>query len=125
MDPDDLTLVPPLLHETLSTILSPAFCEFTLKLESDLTEGRFFHLLSSKAVWGDGWGVIDRDLDEMVRAIGRDVRLVVRVGTTGGVWSPEFRGFVGDTFPLMKARGSVKVEVDKSTFQGGSGRFIR
>ena len=113
VDPDDLTLIPPLLHETLPTILSPAFLEFVLKLESCPAEGRFFHLLSSKAVWGDEWGVIDSDLNEMVHAIGRDVRLVVRVGTGGGVWFPEFRMFVRDTFPLMSARGLVRVEIEK------------
>ena len=124
VDLEDLTRIPSLLHKTLSTISSPAFSEFTLKLESSPTESRFFHLLSSKAVWGVGWGVIDRDLNKIARAIGRDIRLVVRVGMDGGVWSPEFRQFVRGMFPLMGARGLVEVEVVKPTFKVEGGQFI-
>ena len=125
MDPDDLSLIPSLLHETLPTISSPAFSEFVLKLEGYPVGARFFHLLSSKTVWGGGWRVIDRDLNDMVHAIRRGVRLVIRVGAGGGVWTPELRGFVGRVFPLMNARGLVKVEVVKPTFQLVEGeRFI-
>ena len=124
VDPDDLSLVPSLLHETLPTISSPAFSEFTLKLEGCPAGARFFHLLSSKVVWGDGWGTIDRDLDDMVHAIGREVRLVIRVGAGGGVWSPELRGFVGGMFPLMNARGLVRVVVVEPTFQAEGERFV-
>lgn len=109
VDPEYLTLIPPLVHKTLETISSPAFSEFTLKLEGYPVENRFFHLLTSGVVWGNGWGTIDRILNDMVRTVGRDIRFVVRVGANGGVWSPELGRFVGDMFPLMNARGLVRV----------------
>lgn len=109
VDPEDLTLVPSLLHETLSTILSPAFSWFTLKLEGYPVAYHFFPDLSIRAVWGDGWQIIDKDLDDMVYATGRDIRFVVEVGTNGGVWSYRLQGFVEDMFPLMSARGLVSV----------------
>jgi hypothetical protein len=96
------------LRETLSTISSPTFSEFTLKLEG-CPRGHF-RLLSSQVVWGDEWGLIDRDLSEMVHTTGRDIRirLIVRLGMNG-VWSPALGGFMRDAFPLMKARRLVEV----------------
>ena len=122
VDPDDLMLVPPLLHETLSTISSPVFSEFTLKLEDYLVEDHFFYLLSREALWGDEWGIVDRDLNDMVQVAGKDIRFVVQVGAHGGVWLRELRGFMGVMFPLMSARGLVGVV--KSTFQAEDERFI-
>ncbi|KAF9650490.1 hypothetical protein BDM02DRAFT_3111993 [Thelephora ganbajun] len=123
VDPDDLTLIPPLLHDTLSTVSSPVFSEFILKLEGYPTENRFFHLLSSRVVWGDEWGIIDRDLSDMVRRIGRDIRLAVWVTHNGGVWSRELGEFVGGMFPLMNARGLVRVLKPGIEFDEGE-RFI-
>ena len=91
VDPDDLALIPPLLHETLLTIASPAFSEFVLKLEGLPVNHRFFYQLSVGAVWGDDWWIIDRDLNNMVTAAGRDIKFVVQVGVFGGVWGSELR----------------------------------
>jgi len=60
--------------------------------------------------------VIDRDLNDMIHAIGRHIGLIIRVGASSGVWFPELRVFVGRVFPLMNARGLVKVEVVEPTF---------
>ena len=108
MDPEDLALVPPLLHKTLSTIRSPAFSEFTLKLEGVPVNHQFFYNLSIGTVWGDDWWIIDGDLNDMVTVAGRDIVFVVQVGEFGGVWDIELQRFVGDVFPLMNARGLVR-----------------
>lgn len=109
--PHDLTSVLSPLRKTLSSISSPVFSEFTLKLGSSPMKIRFFHLLSGEGALGDEWGLIDRDLHNMVHAVGRDIRLVFRVGAGGEVWSSRLGELVGDVFPLMKARGLVSVEV--------------
>ena len=122
VDPDDLTLVAPILHETLLTISSPTFSEFTLKLEGLPTDHRFLYELSINAVWGDDWWVIDRDLNDMVRKTGREIKFVVQVGINGGVWGFELEEFVGDMFPLMNARGLVRVPLLSAVREGE--RFI-
>ena len=108
VDPEDLALVPPLLHKTLSTIRSPAFSELTLKLEGVPVSHQFFYDLSIGTVWGDSWWIIDGDLNDMVTVAGRDIEFVVQVGEFGGVWDIELQRFVGDVFPLMNARGLVR-----------------
>ena len=60
---------------------------------------------------GDEWGMIDRDLDYMAHMGGKDIQLVIQVGTGSEVWSPTLRRLVGDAFPLMNARGLVSVNV--------------
>ena len=109
--PDDLTLALPSLRKTLLTISSPAFSEFTLKLEGIPMGIRFFQLLPGEVVWRDEWGMIDRDLNDMAQVVGREIRLVVQIEAAGGVWSPTLGGRVGDVFPLMNARGLVSVRV--------------
>jgi len=109
--PDDLTLALPPLRKTLSTISSPTFSEFTLKLEGIPVGIRFFQLLPSDVVWRDGWGTIDRNLNDMVRAAGRDIWLVFQVEAGRGVWSPRLGGLYGTALPLMNARGLVSVRV--------------
>ena len=111
--PNDLNLVPSPLRETLSTISSPAFSEFVLRLEGCPMEIGFFRFFSAERTWGDEWGVVDRDLNDMVQANGKDIRLVVQVGAVGGVWTPKLGELVGGVFPLMNARGVVSVEVAK------------
>ena len=108
VDPEYLVLVPHLLHKTLLKIRSPAFSEFTLKLEGVPVSHRFLYDLSIGTVWGDDWWIIDRDLNDMVAAAGRDIKFVVQVGAFGGVWDIELQRFVGDMFPLMNVRGLVR-----------------
>ena len=122
MDPDDLALIPPLLHETLLTITSPAFSEFALRLEGLPVNHQFLYDLSIGTVWGDDWWTIDRDLNNMVTATGRDIKFVVQVGTFGGVWGIELQRFVGSIFPLMNARGLVRVPRPSLSREGE--RFI-
>ena len=122
VDPDELNLIPPFLHETLSTISSPVFSELALRLEGSLIPYCFLHSLSIKVVWGDEWGMIDKYLNDMVHATGRDIKFVVQVGKNGGVRGRELRGFVGSMFPLMNARGLVRVLAPSSLREGE--RFI-
>lgn len=117
VDPDDLDLIPPLLHETLLTIKSSAFSEFILKLEGLPVNHRFYEL-SVGTVWGDDWWIIDRDLNKMVATTGRDIKFVVQVGGFGGVWGTELQGFLGDVFPLMNARGLVRAPRPSSNREG-------
>ena len=125
VDPDDLAFVPPLLHETLSTISSPVFSEFTLKLQSLPKGHHFFYPLNISGVWGDDWWMIDRDLDDMVNATGRNIKIVVHVATNGGVWSTGLQRFVGCMFPSMNARGLVKVFPPSSNpYQEEGERFV-
>jgi len=106
--PEDLTHVPFLLHKILSTISSPAFSEFTLKLEGYPAAHHSLPELSIRALWGDEWCIIDQGLDDMVHTTGRDIEFVIEVGMFGGVWSHRLQGFVEDMFPLMSARGLVR-----------------
>jgi len=122
--PDDLDLVLPPLHATLSTISSPVFSEFTLNLEGYSMETRLFQLISGPRAWGDGWGMVDRDLNDMVRVVGRDIRLVVQVEARGGAWTPMLGELMGAVFPLMNARGLVSVEVAKPKLRAKGERFI-
>ena len=108
-DPDDLPFIPYRLRQTLSTIASPVFSEFRLKLEGLIILHRIFRLLADKTMWEGRWDFIDSVLNDMVDEIGRDVRLVVHVATNGGVWSPELEGVMREVFPLMAARGLVRV----------------
>ena len=117
VDPDDLDLIPPLLHETLLTIRSPAFSEFVLRIEGLPANHKFLYELSVGTVWGDDWWIIDRDLNDMVTAAGRDIKFVVRVGTFA-IWGIELQGFVGGVFPLMNARGLVKAPLPSSIREG-------
>ena len=112
----DLTPILTLLRKTLPTILSPAFSEFTLKLEGCPMSIHFFQLLPEEGVWRDECGTIDRDLNNMVQVAGRDIRLVIQVEPAGGVWSPRLGGLAGSAFRLMNARGLVSVEVGESAF---------
>jgi len=109
--PDDIDLVLSPLRNTLSTISSPAFSEFALNLESYPIGVYYFRLLSGERVWGEEWGLVDRDLNEMVYVMGRDIRLVVLLGAGGGDWSSKLGELVGSVFPLMNLRGLVSVEV--------------
>lgn len=117
--PKDLTHALSAVRETLSTISSPVFSELTFKLEGFPMETHFFLLLCGDIVWEEGWGMVDRDLDDMVHSTGRDIRLVVQLGEipgTGGRSSTlreieggiTLRGFGGHMFPLMNARGLVE-----------------
>lgn len=108
-DPDDLPFIPYRLRQTLSTITSPVFSEFTLKLEGLIILHRTFRLLANRTVWEGGWDFIDSALNDMVDEIGGDIRLVVQVAANGGVWSPELEGIMGEVFPLMGERGLVRV----------------
>ena len=116
--PDDLSIVITLLRETLSTISSPVFSELVLKLEGCPMENHFLCFVSGEVVWGSEWGMIDRDLDDRVCLMGRDIRLVIQVGAGGGVWTPKLGEIVGDVFPLMSARGLVSVvQIAKMTIR--------
>ena len=109
----DLNLVLSPLRKTLSTISSPVFSEFILKIECCPSGIRFLDLLSGEVTQGDEWKTIDSDLNDMSRTNGRDIRLAIRVGVGDEIWSPALRALVGDVFPLMNARGLVDVEVVK------------
>ena len=82
-------------------------------------EFTFFELISGERPWGDEWGMVDSDLNDMVHANGRDIRLVVQVGADCGVWTPNLGELMGDVFPLMNARGLVSVEVTTETTSQG------
>ena len=109
----DLALALSALRKTLSTISSPVFSEFTLKLDGIPVAIHFFQILLDNEMWRDECGLIDRHLNEMVHVVGRDIRLVVQVEGSG-VWSPTLGGLAGDTFPVMNARGLVSVKAVKS-----------
>ena len=122
--PDDLNHVLSSLRETLSTISSPAFSEFVLKLKGCPMKNLFFQLVSGEEAWGREWDLVDRDLDDMVRVTGRDIRLVLEVGAGGGVWTPRLWELMGDVFPLMNTRGLMSVEVAKPIVRARRDRFI-
>ena len=120
-------LVPALsrLRGTLSTISSPAFSELTLRFVGYPIEPLFLRPLPGEVLWGDNWGIIDGKLNDMVHAIRRDIQLVVQIGAGGRVWAPRLRAIVRAAFPLMDARGSVIVDVEKSLNQERAIQFGR
>lgn len=122
-DPDDLPFIPYLLQRPLSTIASPVFSEFTLKLEGLPVPNRTPRMIANRAVWGDWWGTIDGLMDDMALETGRDIRIVVLVAMPDSVWSPDVVGFVEDIFPLVNTRGLLKV-VSPEQVDDGSERFI-
>jgi len=122
--PDDLNRILIPLRETLSTISSPAFSEFILKLEGCPMENRFLQLVSGEVAWGSKWELIDRVLNDMMCRIGRDVRLIIQVGAGGGVWTPRLGELVGGVFPLMNARGLTSVEIARPMIRARGDQFI-
>ena len=113
-------LVPALspLLETLSTISSPTFWSLSLRCEGYHMEFPFRQFLSGEVAWRDEWGMIDRKLNDMVRVIGRKIWLVFQIkvyDNDGEVWPPALRQIeddlspLGGLFPLMNARGLVKL----------------
>lgn len=113
--PSDLIPALSPLRKTLSTISSPAFSEFIFRFGGYAIEPLFLRPLSDLALWGNEWGMIDGELNDMIHVIGRDIRLVFQIGASGVGWFPTFRAVVGAAFPVMNARGLVSVEVAKSS----------
>ena len=90
------------LFSALSTITSPAFCEFALELS-----GFPSHFTQPSSVyWGD-WGDINQLLEERF-AMSGDFRIII---TTGKLYDREtFRRHAEEIFPLLASRGCIRFE---------------
>jgi len=97
----ELDILPPFLHKALTSISSPCFSEFSLRLcrGFNLTIGTG----GRKTLWGTGWDVVDEDL--CAHAARRDgfrfaVQIVARESTVAAVEA---------LFPRMKSKGLLLV----------------
>ena len=95
-----LDLLPPFLHKTLTSILSPHFSEFSLLFRQgwrELGPGG----ANRRRVLGAGWEVIDNDL--YAHAAKRDdFRFTVKIAA--GLLTV---AAVEEHFPRMKSKGSL------------------
>ena len=101
----ELKILPPFLHGVLTSISSPHFAEFSLRL----FRGTFDEYLRDqgagdrKTLWGNGWEMVDEDL--YAHAARRDdFRVVVNV-----VAGESTKAAVEALFPRMKSKGSLSV----------------
>jgi len=97
----ELDILPPFLHKTLTSIWSPYFSEFSLRLSRGALDGG--GPSNRKTLWGAGWDVIDEDLyGYAVQSDG--FRFVVQI-----VPGESTEAAVEALFPRMKANGSLFV----------------
>ena len=101
MDLEELDVLPPFLHKTLTSISSPHFSEFSLRLfEGFDRKGGFGR---RKTSWGAGWGVVDEDLCAL--AARRDgFRFMIEIVP----WESTMAA-VEVLFPRMKSKDSLFV----------------
>ena len=102
----ELDILPPFLHKTLTSISSPHFSEFSLRLLGGLVK---FNLDRSRRhkyrirTWGAGWDVIDEDL--YAHAAGRDdFRFTIEF-----VAGRSTEAAIEARFPRMKSNGSLVI----------------
>ena len=97
----ELDILPPFLHGTLTSISSPHFSEFSLRLcqEFNPTGGPG----NRKTLWGIGWEVVDEDLYELA-ARRDDFRCAVQIVTGESTVAA-----VEALFPRMKSKGSMVI----------------
>ena len=99
----ELDILPPFLHEALTSISSPRFSEFSLLLRQGLLEFEPNGGPNGRRVWGTGWEVIDEDLCAL--AAGRDgFRLEVEI-----VKGQSTVAAVEEHFSRMKSKGLLSV----------------
>jgi len=99
----ELDILPPFLHRTLTSISSPYFSEFSLRLCQGALQFAHGGASSRRTSWGEGWEVIDEDLYAHA-AGGDDLRLVVQI-----VAGESTEAAVEELFPRMKSKGSLVV----------------
>jgi len=105
----ELDVLPPFLHEALTSISSPHFSEFSLRLfkgmlpELTREEGAG----DRKTSWGTGWEMVDEDLYAHA-ARKDDFRFVVNI-----VVGESTEADVEALFPRMKSKGSLLVTTCK------------
>ena len=98
----ELDILPPFLHKTLTSISSPYFSEFSLRLCQEFNPTRGGRT-SRKTLWGTGWEVVDEVL--YTHAARRDdflfeVRIITGESTVAAVEA---------IFPRMKSEGSLLI----------------
>ena len=104
MDFVELDILPPFLHKALTSISSPHFSNFSLRLfQGPLELNPDSSLGDRKTLWGTGWDMVDQDLH--AHAVQRDdFRFVVQIVT-----GESTEAAVQALFPLMKANGSLLI----------------
>jgi len=101
MDLGELDVFPPFIHRALTSISSPHFSEFALRLFQGFDNNGNFG--GRRTSWGTGWGVVDEDL--YAHAARRDgFRFVIEIVP----WESTM-ATVEALFPRMKAMGSLFV----------------
>ena len=99
----ELDILPPFLHEALTSISSPHFSVFSLLLHQGLLEFKPHGGAKGRRVWGTRWEAIDEEL--CARAAGRhDFRLEVEI-----VKGQSTVAAVEEHFPRMKSKGLLLV----------------
>jgi len=104
VDFEELDTVPRFLHKTLTSVSSPHFSEFYLRLlpefdwESQGSGGR------RTLLWGAGWGTVDEDLDAYA-ARKDNFRFVIDIPAGGST-----EAVVEALFPQMKSNGSLVIK---------------
>ena len=101
MDFPELEILPPFLRKTLTSISSPHFSEFSLRLCQGWQDFKPRGGGNRRRVWGTGWEVVDEDL--YVHATRRDdfrftVEILIGLSTVAAV---------EERFPRMESKGSL------------------
>src|SRR5579872_2342949 len=91
-----------LLHQSLPTVVSPAFCELVLEID-----GFPSHFESTPSeLWGD-WGSTDKILKNRF-ANREDFKMTIRVDKIYD--NKRFQGYVKKGFPLLARKGCIHFE---------------
>jgi len=100
----ELDVLPPLLHKALTSISSPHFSYFSLRLfQGSLEPNPDAGPGDRKTLWGAGWNVVDEAL--YAHAVRRDdFRFMVQI-VTGESTEAAVEGL----FPRMKSNGSLLI----------------
>ena len=103
VDFEELDILPPFLHKTLTSISSTRFSEFSLRLCQGALGSRNRGTIGRKTSWGTGWEVVDEDL--YAHTAGRDdFRFMVQIVTDESTEAD-----VEALFPRMKSKGSLLI----------------
>jgi len=99
----ELDILPPFVRETLASVSSPHFSEFSLRLCPRLGFSLWRGASDRRTFWGAGWEVVDEDL--YVRATRRDgFRFAIQI-----VPGESKKAAVEALFPRMKSLGSLLI----------------
>jgi len=99
----ELDMLPPFLHEALTSISSPHFSEFSLRLDEGSFKSNLDGAANGRRVWGTGWEAIDEDL--CAHAAGRDdFRFEVEI-----VKGQSTVAAVKKHFPKMNSKGLLSI----------------